>query len=75
MFQRALAGNEKALGPDYTSTLGTIHNPGILYRDQGKLAKAEQIFQRVLAGNEKVLSLNYISTLLIVYNLGILYRD
>jgi hypothetical protein len=33
MYQRALAGNEKALGPDHTSTLNTIDNIGTLYRD------------------------------------------
>ena len=35
-----LAGKEKALGPDHTSTLDTVHNLGLLYRDQGKLAEA-----------------------------------
>ena len=50
MYVRALAGNEKALGPDHTSTLDTVNNLGILYRDQGKLAEAEQMYQRALAG-------------------------
>jgi hypothetical protein len=30
---RALAGREKALGPDHTSTLTTVDNLGGLYRD------------------------------------------
>ncbi|KAJ5771463.1 uncharacterized protein N7511_003514 [Penicillium nucicola] len=51
MYQRALAGYEKALGPEHTSTLHTLHNLGSLYRDQGKLDQAEQIYQR--AGLEK----------------------
>jgi len=36
MLQRALAGYEKALGPNHTSTLDTVNNLGLLYRDQGK---------------------------------------
>ena len=44
MYHQALAGYEKALGPDHTSTLGTVHNLGILYADQGKLAEAEQMY-------------------------------
>ncbi|CAG8975658.1 hypothetical protein HYALB_00014088, partial [Hymenoscyphus albidus] len=42
MYQRALQGYEKALGPDHTSTLGTVNNLGNLYSDQGKLVEAEQ---------------------------------
>jgi tetratricopeptide (TPR) repeat protein len=58
MYQRALAGYEKALGPDHTSTLETVNNLGLLYRAQGKLAEAEQMYQRALAGYEKA-SLSY----------------
>jgi tetratricopeptide (TPR) repeat protein len=36
MYQRALAGYEKALGPDHTSTLNKVNNLGNLYSDQGK---------------------------------------
>lgn len=43
MYLRALAGREKALGPDHTSTLDTIHNLGNLYGDQGKLDVVEQM--------------------------------
>jgi hypothetical protein len=38
MCQRALAGYEKAIGPDHTSMLSTV---GLLYLNQGKLAEAE----------------------------------
>ena len=67
MHQRALQGKEKALGPDHTSTLGTVNNLGILYSDQGKLEEAEEMYQRALQGYEKALG--------IVNNLGILYSD
>ncbi|KAJ5975009.1 hypothetical protein N7481_008716 [Penicillium waksmanii] len=70
MFQRALAGYEKALGPDHTSTLKTVNNLGVLYKAQGKLKEAEEMFQRALVGYEKVLGPNHIHTLDIVNNLG-----
>src|SRR3982751_707118 len=69
----ALAGREKALGPDHTSTLDTVNNLGILYADQGKLAEAEQMYQRALAGTEKALGPDHLSTLETVNNLGMLY--
>jgi tetratricopeptide (TPR) repeat protein len=43
MYQRALAGYEKALGPDHTSTLNTVNNLGVLYRDQGKLDQGSSL--------------------------------
>jgi len=55
MYVRALAGYEKTLGPDHTSTLDTVNNLGLLYRNQGKLAEAEQMYVRALAGKEKAL--------------------
>lgn len=55
IYQRALQGFEKALGPDHTSMLDTVHNLGILYLDQGKLSEAEQLFYRALQGSEKAI--------------------
>lgn len=37
MYQRALAGYEKALDSDYISTLDTVNNFGCLYSEQGKV--------------------------------------
>lgn len=50
MYQWALQGREKALGPEHTSTLSTVNNLGILYSKQGKLAEAEGLFTRALEG-------------------------
>jgi tetratricopeptide (TPR) repeat protein len=71
MFWRVLEGHEKALGRDhtltlstvnrealgrdYTSTLATVNELGIVYRNQGKLDKAEEMFRRALEGREKAL--------------------
>jgi hypothetical protein len=75
MYGRALAGKEKAPGPEHISTLDTVNNLGILYRNQGKLDQAEQMYGRALAGSEKTLGPEHISTLNTVHNLGNLYDD
>ncbi|KAJ5186104.1 protein kinase subdomain-containing protein [Penicillium cf. griseofulvum] len=75
MYQRALAGYKKSLGPDHTSTLNTVNNLGLLYSRQGKLKEAEELYQRALAGREKALGPDHTSTLNTVNNLGNLYSD
>ncbi|KAJ9656807.1 hypothetical protein H2198_004695 [Neophaeococcomyces mojaviensis] len=75
MYERALAGREKALGAEHTSTLDTVNNLGVLYYNQGKLEKAEQMCMRALAGREKALGAEHTSTLDTVNNLGVLYRN
>ncbi|KAK3996395.1 kinesin light chain 1, partial [Cladorrhinum sp. PSN332] len=75
IYQRALKGYEKALGPDHTSTLHTVNNLGLLYLDQGRLGEAEAMYQRALEGKEKALGPDHTSTLDTVNNLGILYID
>jgi tetratricopeptide (TPR) repeat protein len=75
MYVRALAGKEKALGPDHTSTLNTVNNLGLLYAGQGKLAEAEQMYVQALVGYEKSLQPQTISALKTVSNLAYLYRD
>ncbi|KAJ5588729.1 hypothetical protein N7537_011407 [Penicillium hordei] len=55
MYEQALAGYEKALGPDHISTLNTASNLGSLYSKQGKLKEAEEMYQRALAGKKKAL--------------------
>ncbi|KAI4767751.1 purine and uridine phosphorylase [Aureobasidium sp. EXF-3400] len=75
MYERALAGKENALGLEHKSTLDTVNNLGLLYRDQGRLAEAEAMYGRALAGYEKALGPEHTSTLMTVNNLGILYRD
>ena len=53
MFNRALAGCEKALGDKHTSTLTTVNNLGALYAGQGRVKDAEIMFNRALAGKQK----------------------
>ena len=62
MYRRALQGNEKAWGPEHTSTLATVNNLGSLYDAQGKLDEAEKMYQRALQGKEKAWGPEHTST-------------
>ena len=79
LYERALAGREKALGTEHTSTLDTVNNLGALYANQGKLAAAEQMYGRALAGYEKALgkenTTTYIPALNTMWGLGALYES
>lgn len=75
MYQRALQGKEKALGPEHISTLLTVNNLGCLYRDRGRLDEAEIMYQRALQGYKKALAPEHISILDTVNNLSQVYRD
>ncbi|KAJ9493515.1 hypothetical protein H2202_011017 [Exophiala xenobiotica] len=75
MFILTLAGYEKTLGADHTSTLTTVNELGLLYTDQGKLEEAEKMSDRALAGFEKALGVDHTSTLNTVNNLGNIYLN
>jgi hypothetical protein len=47
MYNRALTGYGKSLGPDHTSTLGTVNNLWKLYVDQGRLEDAVKMRNRM----------------------------
>ena len=55
MYLRALAGQEKALGEEHSSTVTTVSNVGDLYACQGRLSDAVSMYLRALAGQEKAL--------------------
>ena len=55
MYERALQGLEKVLGPDHTSTLDTAYNLASLYSNQGRLADAEALYERALHGFQHAL--------------------
>src|SRR5947207_5138102 len=70
MYQQALAGFEKTLGPDHKSTLDTVNKLGDLYRDQDKLGKADVLNQGTLAGRVQSPAPIHESTLWTVSYLG-----
>jgi hypothetical protein len=55
MYDRALAGCEKALGLNHPSTLITVEALGNLYADQGCVGKSERMYHRAVTGMEKAL--------------------
>jgi hypothetical protein len=61
------------MGPEHTTTLGIVHNLGLLYKNKGRLNDAEMMYKRALAGYEKALGPEHTSTLDTVNNLGNLY--
>ncbi|KAF2228781.1 hypothetical protein EV356DRAFT_540985 [Viridothelium virens] len=75
MYIQALQGKVEILGLKHTSTLKTVNNLGLLYKDQSKLAEVEEMYIQALQGREKALRPKHTSILIIVNNLGLLYAD
>jgi Tetratricopeptide repeat len=75
MYMRALQGKEKMWGPEHTSTLDTVNNLGVLYRDQGKTAEAEAMYVRALQGYQKALGTDHPRTQVIIRNLDQCYAQ
>jgi hypothetical protein len=44
------------MGPEHTSTLNTVNNLAILYKNQGKMAEAEAIFNGALGLKRRLLA-------------------
>ena len=63
LYERALAGNEKQLGPDHPATLRTVENLAIVYKNKGRYDDAEELYERALAGREKQLGSDHPDTL------------
>ena len=77
-YQRALAINEKALGPDpqnealLRSTATSLNNLGYLLQAMGNLAEARPYYQRALAIREKALGPDHPDTAYSLNNLAVL---
>jgi Tetratricopeptide repeat len=69
MYLRALRGNEKAWGAEHTSTLNTVNNLGLLYKNQGKIVVAEEMYVRALRGYQKTVGNDHPRTQKIAHNL------
>jgi tetratricopeptide (TPR) repeat protein len=55
LYRRALAIDEKSLGPDHPNVARDLHNLAALLGDTNRFAEAEPLFRRVLAIFEKSL--------------------
>lgn len=72
MFLQALAGRERVLGLDHSSTLQAVSDLRTLYLTQGRPDEAKRMLQRALVGKEKVLGPDHDMTLYAVHHVGIL---
>jgi len=75
LYQRALAIDEKALGPEHPDTAIDLNNLGGLYHDQGKYAEAEPLYQRALAIYEKALGPEHPNVATSLENYAFLLRE
>jgi len=73
LFKRALAIDEKTLGPDHQDVGEVLSNLAILYVAQGRYAEAEPLFKRAVLIREKVLGPDDISVAASLKNLTELY--
>ncbi|KAK6356062.1 hypothetical protein TWF718_000436 [Orbilia javanica] len=73
-YERALAGQEKALGKDHPSTLITVHDIASVFDDQGKYDEAMQWYKRVIEGEEKALGKDHPSILTTVHNIALVFN-
>ena len=55
LIKRALAIDEKALGPEHLNVGAELDNLAQLYQEQGRYAEAEPLFSRALSISEKAL--------------------
>ena len=53
LLKRALAGAEKAFGPDHPNTLGSVGNLAGLYADQRRFPDAVPLLERAIQGYAK----------------------
>jgi hypothetical protein len=70
---RALAIQEKALGPQHPDVAKTLNNLGIMYWHEGKYLQAEQAFDHALAIKEMALGPQHPDVAETLNNLGLLY--
>jgi tetratricopeptide (TPR) repeat protein len=74
LYERALAINEKVLGPDHADTALSLNNLALLLQDQDELAAARPLHERALAIREKALGPEHPDTAESLNNLALLLQ-
>ena len=75
LYKRALAINEKVLGPDHPDVAISLNNLAGLFDTQGQYVEAEPLYRRALRIKENAFGLDHSSVALSVNNLAGLYRN
>ncbi|KAK6534423.1 hypothetical protein TWF281_005748 [Arthrobotrys megalospora] len=73
-YQEVLAGKEKILGKDKSSTLITMNNMAAILQEQGKTDEALEQYQRVLASQERILQRDNPSILTTINNIATIFN-
>ncbi|HYK34833.1 tetratricopeptide repeat protein [Alloacidobacterium sp.] len=75
LFRRALAIDEKALGPDHPEVATVLNNLAELLHDRDDYDAAEPLYRRALAINERTLGPDNPTTAKAINNLALLLQD
>ena len=75
MYNRALSGCEKLLGPSHPRTFECIHGLALFHHSQGKYKNAEALCHQALEGETTVLGESHEITLDTLNTLGIILRS
>src|SRR6516225_9373463 len=75
LAQRALAIQEKTLGPDHPDVALPLYSLASLYSELGRYGDAEPLLKRSLAINEKAYGLDHPIVAYVVNNLAEVYRS
>jgi tetratricopeptide (TPR) repeat protein len=73
-YERALAIDEKAFGPDHPQVAIFVNNLGLVYQALGDLPAARAAFERALAIDEKAFGPDHPNVARDVNNLGLVYN-
>jgi tetratricopeptide (TPR) repeat protein len=74
VLERALAIDEKALGPEHTNLAIRVNNLGMVLKDQGDLDGAKRCIERALAIDEKALGPEHTIVATMANNLGLVLQ-
>ena len=69
LYRRALAGYEKALGPDHPYTLMALHQLAKVLLYSGRFKESEELGRRVVLGHTKLFGKDHIATLKSLFNM------
>ena len=75
LYKRALAIQEKALGPDHPDVAQTLNKLALLYDNEGRYADAEPLYKRALTIVEKAFGPDHPNVATTLANLAELYRN
>jgi tetratricopeptide (TPR) repeat protein len=70
LYERALAIQEKVLGPDHPDVAMSLNNLANLHRAQGRYVEARPLYERALAIREKALGPDHLDVAASLNNLG-----